>query len=339
MRVRFASPRHRRAVVGPIVALLLLSASCGSSETAVADPELTIEPVALEDIRLGLAVQSMNRTFFTGMVEGAQAAAASQGIALSVIDGQDDHDTQIAEVAAILPDIDALLLSPVDSERSSEITAMAVDAGVAVIAVANQVGSVENHGAQYVHPETVALVTNDDVSMGRKAGAFVALQDYEGTVSIAVLSGSRGTANVAMRLEGFESELDALGVDFVIVDDIDGSWHADGGHAACAAFVETQPDLIFSMSDAMTAGCVDALAGTALESTPIVSIGGNADGIELLTDGRIVGSVCQKPGDMGALAVDVAVNSLVSGNSSLGLKFYETPLVTADTMDRCDPQW
>ncbi len=329
---------RRRAGAAFAVVLMLLLSACGggeSSSTPSVAPESVAEPLAVADIRLGLAVQSLERTFFTGMVTGATDQAASHGLTLEVADGLDSHETQVTQVEEMLDRIDALLLSPVDSAQSEAIVDRARERGVLVIAVANQVGSVEDHGPQHVDPDVVALVTNDDVSMGRRAGALAAVLDLEQPIDIAVLSGARGTANVAMRLSGFEKELQELGVDYRVVSDIDGAWTPDGGREACESFRDLSPDLVFSMSDAMTSGCVDAMD----EETPIVSIGGNQAGAELLATGRITGSVCQKPGDMGALAVDVAVRALTEGATSQGLQFYETPVVTAENPQACVPQW
>ena len=70
----------------------------------------------------------------------------------------------------------------------------------------------------------------------------------------------------------------------------------------------------------------------------IASIGGNAKGIALLEDGLMPATVCQKPGTMGATALDVLLDYIVNGNER-GLEFYETPVVTLDNLDDCIPQW
>ena len=329
------------------VGLLAGCATPVESEAAVADPLPAViesEPiertVGADSLRIGLATQNLERSFFVGLVAGAEARADELGVELVVVDGSDDVGIQHDGVDELLASgIDVLVLSPIDSVEAESMVERAAAAGVPVVAVANQVGSADQYGPQFVHPEIVSLVTNDDVDMGRKAGLFVASLAGTDVIDIAVLAGKTGTANAVLRLEGFEQELAALGVDHRIVSVIDGSWNADGGAAACTEFAaEAELDMVFSMSDAMTAGCVDVLDQLGIE-VPIVSIGGNAAGIELLTDGRIVGSVCQKPGTMGALAIDSAVAAAIDGDTNQGLRFYETPVVTADRLDDCQPQW
>ncbi len=329
----------RTLVLGATMAAML-TAACGGALDEAVSPQ-AVSPVSPDrTLVVGLATQSVERSFFVAMVDGAKARADELGVELVVIDGRDDVAIQGEAIDRMVNDgVDALVVSPIDSAVAPEQVAGALSLELPVVAVANQIGSAEEYGPQFIYPETVSLVTNDDVDMGRKAGLFVAATVEDSAVDIAVLAGAAGTANAVLRLEGFVSELDALGVDYNIVANVAGDWHAEGGEAVCRSFADlAQVDLVFSMSDAMTVGCVDAVE-EAGASWPIVSIGGNAQGLELLSDGRIVGTVCQKPATMGALAVDSAVDAILDGKTNQGLRFYDTPIVTTETLDQCEPQW
>ncbi len=128
---------------------------------------------------------------------------------------------------------------------------------------------------------------------------------------------------------------------YEIVGQAAGDWTGDGGARVCSEFVSLETvEIIFSMSDAMTAGCVEVLQTAGRDEIDVVSIGGNAAGIELLETGAISGTVCQKPGTMGALAVSTMVDALATLDFEQGLRFYETPVVTpANQMATCIPQW
>jgi ribose transport system substrate-binding protein len=97
-------------------------------------------------------------------------------------------------------------------------------------------------------------------------------------------------------------------------------------------------DIIYSMSDEMTSGCVRAIDAAGRDDVQIASIGGNAKGIALIEEGKFKSTVCQKPGTMGATALDVLLDFIVNGNER-GLEFYDTPVVTVDNLDECVPQW
>lgn len=291
---------------------------------------------------VGILMQNTSRTFFQGLETGARARAADLGVELLVHDAEDDADAQLEGARELLAaGVEAIALSPVDSGQAVEIVELAQAAGVPIVSVANQVGRAEEVGPQFVYPGTLALVTNDDVDMGRKAAAFVAQLVGDDAVSIGIIEGKRGTSNVVMRRDGFADELEALAIDYSIAASAPGDWTGEGGFGVCADFAALGDiDLIFSMSDAMTAGCAEALDAAGRTDIDVVSIGGNADGIALLKAGAVVGTVCQKPGTMGGMAVELLAESLETETPIVGLRFYETPVVTVENQESaCDPQW
>ena len=333
------------ALLLPFVALI---SACSADETAAPSSVAFVDPVPLptevleEPPVIGLSVQNLSRTFFQGLEGGARGEAQATGATLLVADAGDDAAQQLIDVQELIDQgVHGLIVSPVDSGAAVEIAELAEQYGVPLVAVANQIGTVDNYGPQFVYPGTVALVTNDDLDMGRKAATFAAQTVGSDQVTIAILEGKLGTANAVMRANGFTSELDALGVAYEIVGQAAGDWTGDGGARVCREFVNLETvEIIFSMSDAMTAGCVDVLRAAGRDGIEVVSIGGNAAGIELLETGAISGTVCQKPGTMGALAVSTMVDALATLEFEQGLRFYETPVVTAgNQMATCIPQW
>lgn len=334
-----------------VVALLLLFVTACADGVEDAPPEgvaFADDPVPLPDEALdeppliGLAVQNLSRSFFQGLEAGARGEAEVTGTTLLVADAGDDADQQLADVQRLIDQgVHGLIVSPVDSGAAVEIADLAQHHGVPLVSVANQIGTVADVGPQYVYPGTVALVTNDDLDMGRKAATFVAETLGDESIAIAIIEGKDGTANSVMRRTGFTDELDALGMDYEIVASAPGDWTAEGGARVCREVLELETvQVVFSMSDAMTAGCADVLDGTGRSEVVVVSIGGNAAGIELLGAGRMAGTVCQKPGTMGALAVSTLVDALLTVDFDQGLRFYETPVVTVENqMATCIPQW
>ena len=287
-------------------------------------------------------MQNLSRTFFVGLEAGARGEAVNLGATLVITDAEDDADKQLADVEDLIAlGVDGLIVSPVDSGAAVDIAAAAQEAGVPLVAVANQIGTVEDYGRQFVFPGTVALVTNDDVDMGHKAAELAAQLIGDDQARIAVLAGKNGTANAVMRQDGFTAGLDDLAIDYEIVSTIPGDWNAEGGSEACEEFLSIDGlSMIYSMSDAMTAGCAQAMADNGRTDIDIVSIGGNAEGIELLLSGGMVGTVCQKPSTMGALAVETLVLALETADFEQGLRFYETPVVTIENQTAvCNPQW
>lgn len=342
------------AAVGVFALATMVSCSSEtqSATTAASDAPETLpydaEPgvAAQGELVIGVSLQNSSRTFFQGLESGARREASSSGAALILTDANDDAETQLTDVQGLInAGVDGIVLSPVDSATAVQIAELAQAANIPIVAVANQIGTVEEFGAQFVYPGTVALVTNDDVDMGRKAANLAARLVGDDFAHIAVLEGKAGTANAVMRHDGFTDELDALGIRYDIVAAVSGDWTNAGGMAACDEFASLDTvDLVFSMSDAMTAGCVDSRLTKGAQAgqdsaVSIISIGGNHAGLELVLTGRVTGTVCQKPATMGALAVETMVDALNEGLYTQGLRFYDTPVVTIDNSASCIAEW
>ena len=176
---------------------------------------------------------------------------------------------------------------------------------------------------------------------GEAAEAADALAaDIDGPANIFILQGTQGAANVPLRQDGFTERLAELGTDWNQLDARPGDFSNVVAEETCQNAITAFPEMhiIYSMSDEMTAGCVRALESADRLDIGIASIGGNAKGIELLEQGLMPATVCQKPGTMGATALDSLLDAIVNGNER-GLEFYETPVVTLDNLDDCVPQW
>ncbi len=337
------------------VGLAFIAACTGTQTTPATDTTVaTIEQEVVEtevggvqvdnesDLVLGLSVQNLERTFFQGLDQGVTRQAEELGVELIVFEAGDDASKQLADVETLLDQqVDGILLSPVDSVQAVDLADKAQQAGVPLLAVANQIGSVEDFGEQHVYEGTVALVTNDDIDMGSKAAELVAAEVGSESVQIAIVEGAAGASNSSLRETGFSRTLDELGVNYEVVASEPGNWNPEDGGQACQRILNasTTIDILFSMSDAMTAGCVDALSPAQLAEIDVVSIGGNQQGIDLVKGGQILGTVCQKPATMGSLALETLVIAIRTGQVDQGLTFYQTPKIAADSTANCEPQW
>lgn len=303
------------------------------------------DPASDEELTIGLAQQGSSRSFVVSVGEGAQRAADELGVELLVTDSQDDSAKQANDIQDLLAqEIDGLIVSPIDAGIAEQFVRDANDADVPILAVSNQIGPPEERDIDDVYPGTVALVTQDEVAAGEKAASIVADSDIDTSdaIQIAVLQGRAGTPSVPLRQGGFTTGLDDAGVSYEIAAEQPGDWTQEGGEAACQNMLTANPetDLIYSMSDEMSIGCARAIESANVD-VPLVSVGGSVEGIKLLEDDRMFGTVCYKPEDMGALAVEVMVKHL-RGEQTYDAEFvtYETPAITRDNIDQCQPaQW
>jgi len=331
-----------KGVATILIVIVLIASGCSTGQEAE-DAALGRPPVDLafadnESLRIGLIVQSGSRAFSMSLSRGAQEAAHRAGAELVIADANGEHKTQLQTVRKLIRQgINALIVSPVDSEQAPVIADIAHAAGVPLLAVSNQIGSVEQYGAQYVYPGTVGLIANDDLHMGRIAAGFV--QEPVGA-NIAVLQGNPAAANSNLRLAGFTAALDSLGVDYQIVSRLTGNWSQEGAVEACDAFAAMGVvDLVYSMSDEMTAGCIGQFELADQPDVKFISIGGSSRGRALLAFDTLLGAVCQAPRDLGLLAVNTMVEAFETGKHDQGLKISVASELTKDTLSDCRSGW
>jgi ABC-type sugar transport system substrate-binding protein len=95
---------------------------------------------------------------------------------------------------------------------------------------------------------------------------------------------------------------------------------------------EAQLDYIFSVSDAMTTGIVEALKITRkADRIKIISVDGLADARKAVISDRIESDVAQLPYLMGKRAVELAIDSVA--NKMLGqIEYVPTPVLTKESL-------
>ena len=67
---------------------------------------------AAQDIKIGLAVSTLNNPFFVDLKDGAEAMAEEMGVEILTVDAQDDAASQLSSV-------EDLLIKQIDINRES----------------------------------------------------------------------------------------------------------------------------------------------------------------------------------------------------------------------------
>ncbi len=304
------------------------------------DPALKAD----DNYQIGVALQQEKAAFWGSVKEGSVDAGVRAAVDEPFFaDGNADSTIQENQIKnMIVEGYDGIVLGATNSEAAEAIVAETSEADIPVVAVALQVGDPAEYGANAVHPDTVGLVTNDDVSMGRVAAEFVVpIAEEKGeALNIVILEGTAGAANTELRGQGFQEGLDESGVEYEITNRQNGDFKREFAQNACQSMLaaDDEIDLIYSQSDEMTIGCVVAMKDAGRE-IPIASIGGNEEGIALVADGSVLGTVCQKPATMGAVATQLLIRHLNGEELGTDPFFYATPAITKDNLDDCIPEW
>ena len=255
--------------------------------------------VAAQDVKLGLAVSTLNNPFFVDLKDGAESMAEEMGVEILTVDAQDDAASQLSSVEDLLiKQIDVLIVNPVDGNAVVSAITAANDAGVPVITV--------DRGAE--GGDVVSHIASDNVAGGEMAGDFIAEQlGEEGKV--VELQGIPGTSAARDRGEGFNKAMDKYSGMEVIARQPAGFDRAEG-MTVMENILQGNPeiDAVFAHNDNMALGAMEAIAAAG-RSDEIMIVGFDAidDAREAVKEGEMAATVAQKPSLMGEMAVETAI--------------------------------
>jgi len=254
---------------------------------------------AAQDVKLGLAVSTLNNPFFVDLKDGAEAMAEEMGVEILTVDAQDDAASQLSSVEDLLiKQIDALIVNPVDGNAVVSAITAANDAGVPVITV--------DRGAE--GGDVVSHIASDNVAGGEMAGDFIAEQLGE-EAKVVELQGIPGTSAARDRGKGFNQAMDKYPGMEVIARQPAGFDRAEG-MTVMENILQGNPeiDAVFAHNDNMALGAMEAIAAAG-RSDEIMIVGFDAidDAREAVKEGEMAATVAQKPGLMGEMAVETAI--------------------------------
>lgn len=259
--------------------------------------------------------------FFTTVGQGMEAAAAEEGVDILF----NSANTQEAEQNKILEDyvarqVDVILFSPIDEKNVTPPVKLVVENGIRIVCFNGCF-----QGEAYQEAQVSAWYATDQTQLGANTAEIVAdwMARYAiDTLHIGWVGCSEGCKP---RSQGFLDTLDALNIDWELVDgqrDLD---NASEAIVAVEALIQKHPEIniVFAENEGTTIGAVQAvnrqdragevfLFGTDI-SPQIAEM--------LLAEDNILQAVtAQSPYQMGYLAIKAAVE-LVKGGEKQGVTY------------------
>jgi ribose transport system substrate-binding protein len=244
--------------------------------------------------KVALVMKSLANEFFLTMEDGAKSYqkehAADFDLVSNGIKDESDTANQIRIVEQmIVAKVDALVIAPADSKALVPIIKKAMDAGIKVVNIDNQLdaGVLKSKGIQ------VPFVGPDNRKGAQLVGDYLAKQLTAGD-QVGIIEGVPTTTNAQMRTAGFKDAMEAAQMKIVSVQS--GNWEIDKGNAVASAMLNEYPDLkaLLAGNDSMALGAVSAVRAAGKAGKVQVVGYDNINAIKpMLKDGRILATADQ----------------------------------------------
>ena len=251
-------------------------------------------------MKIGLSVSTLNNPFFVSLRDGAQAAAASAGVSLTVTDAQNDASQQANQIQNFTSqNVKAIIINPVDSDAAGPSVKAAGSASIPVVAADRTVNNAK----------IAATVASDNVAGGKQAAQEMGAE-LKGQGEIVILQGVAGTSAARDRGAGFTEGIKAFpGIKVVAQQPAD--FDRTKGLDVMTNLLQAHPNItgVFAQNDEMALGAIKALGTKAGSTVKVIGFDGTDDGLKAVSVGTLSATVAQQPKELGKLAVENAVKA------------------------------
>lgn len=280
------------------LAMLSLAACSMEAPGSSSEEESSGGGEASGDYTIGFSVSTLNNPFFVTLNEGAEAKAEELGADLTVVDAQDNASKQASDIEDLIQqEVDLIMINPVDSEAVAAAVESANMADIPVITVDRSAAG----------GEVVSHIASDNVAGGEMAGEHLVSLVGDGA-QVAELEGVSGSSAARERGEGFNN---IAGDSLDVVAKQTANFNRAEGLSVMENILQANPDVtgVFAHNDEMALGALEAIEASGKD---IIVVGFDAtdDAVQAVEDGRLAGTIAQKPEMIGEMAIETAVQSL-----------------------------
>jgi len=248
---------------------------------------------------IGVSIQNREAQFYQDMESGMRAQAAKYGYGLIVVDASRDNAKQQSQVEDFISKrVDAIVLTPYDSQAIGSAIAEANTAGIPVFTADIASTSSEGH--------VVAHVASDNVQGGYQAGTLIC-QAVGKSGSVAIIDEPEVTS-VQDRVKGFKQAIAQRCPGVTIVADVDSGGTRDKASSDAGDILQAHRDLkgIFGINDDSALGALAAVKAAGLNGKiAIVGYDATPEARSAIASGDMYGDAIQYPAKIGSTTIDV----------------------------------
>jgi ribose transport system substrate-binding protein len=287
----------KRALARIAVLLACAAAAACSHGTSQSSSSASAAPSGAKTI--GVSIQNREAQFYQDMESGMRTEAAKHGYALTVVDASRDNAKQQSQVEDFISKrVDAIVLTPYDSQAIGSAIAEANNAGIPVFTADIASTSREGH--------VIAHIASDNVQGGFQAGKLICKAVGQ-SGSIAIIDEPEVTS-VQDRVKGFKQALAQLCPRVTIVADVDSGGTRDKASSDTGDILQAHRDLkgIFGINDDSALGALAGVKAAGLGGKiAIVGYDATPEARTAIASGDMYGDAVQYPAKIGSTTVDV----------------------------------
>jgi ABC-type sugar transport system substrate-binding protein len=274
-----------RKIMVPLAGILTLALATGCGGSGSGEGDSTSGSGGEKKITLGFSQVGSESGWRSANTDSIKEAAAAAGVDLKFSDAQQKQENQIKALRTFIQQkVDVISFSPVVTTGWDTVLKEAQDAKIPVI--------LTDRSVEVSDPSLfVTLVGSDFTQEGVKAGNWVNKEfaNASGTVNIAELQGTTGSAPAIERKKGFFSVV--TDPKFKVVASQTGDFTRAGGKQVMTAFLKAHPEinLLFAHNDDMGLGAIEAIVAAGKvpgKDIKIITIDAVHDGMQALADGK-----------------------------------------------------
>jgi len=264
---------------------------------------LLVSSTAMAELNFGVSMAQFDDNWLTYLRESMADKAKEEGVQLQFEDARSDVVKQLNQVQSFISQkVDAIIVNPVDTAATRNITESAVKAGIPLIYV-NRRPDDENL------PDGVITVASNDLEAGRLQMEYLAEQ-MGGKGKVVIMLGDLANNSTHNRTKGMKEVL-AKYPDIKLVEEQTANYMRDKGMDLMSNWLLSgrEFDAVAANNDEMAIGAAMALqqAGRGKDTVLIGGVDGTPDGLAAVKRGMLAASVFQDARGQAHGAVEAAI--------------------------------
>jgi ribose transport system substrate-binding protein len=305
---------------GRKVSLLFMLVVAGVASVAVAQVRSATARTGATPVRIAYLSFAVANSYDAPMLAAAKAAAAKGGATITVLDANNDPNTQFAQLqtAATSKQYDAIIVQPIFGTGLVSEVKQAIKNGVKVVNMDQELGPNLSTSAPQVpglSGNVVFVPTKIGTKLGKLVLAACAAKNLN-PCNVGYLYDIKASAlDVAIR-DGFDKSV-AGHPNVKVVAEGQSFFTPSKGLAAVQTMIQANPNInLIVGSDQGIEGAVQAVDPS---KVTLVGYGGSESALKGIAAGKWYGTIMQLPASEGTLAVQCAIKAVKTGKGCGGV--------------------